>query len=147
MKQDEIDVLGARVSGAVGRISLPQTVVEQLIALWSLFCRHEPRTIVQGQIVLGSSFAVPPRTFLQFFQFLGLDPPRGRAGHRTLFSESMVEDILPAILFLPVCVADLRAKISSHVVATDASEWRLGVFTCIFVIGATTSCIVADLSK
>ena len=51
VKQHEIDVLGARVSGALGRISLPRTIVSQLIAMSSWFCQNEPRTIVQGQIV------------------------------------------------------------------------------------------------
>ena len=32
IKQDDIDVLGARVSGTLDRISLPRTVVSQLIA-------------------------------------------------------------------------------------------------------------------
>ena len=39
----------------------------------------------------------------------------------------MVDDVLPTILSLPVCVSDLRAKVSQLVVATDASEWGPGV--------------------
>ena len=35
----------------------------------------------------------------------------------------MIDDVLLAILSLPVCVSDLRAKVSPLVVATDASEW------------------------
>ena len=46
---------------------------------------------------------------------------------RRLIPESMVEDVLLAILSLPVCVADLRAEINRLVVASDVSEWGLGL--------------------
>ena len=39
----------------------------------------------------------------------------------------MIDDILLAILSLPVCVTDLRAKISPLLVASDASEWGPGL--------------------
>ena len=128
-EQDEVDVLGARVSGALGRISLPRTVVGQLIALSSWFCPNEPRTIVQEQIVGGRWVRAfhfrRELTVFNFSSFWDWVHPEGRRGraHRTLLSESMVDDIPLAIL----SVSDLRAKISPLVVATDASEWGLGV--------------------
>ena len=53
-KQEEIDVLEARVSGILGRISIPRTVVGQLIAfLVVVLPERATLTVVQGQIVGG----------------------------------------------------------------------------------------------
>ena len=38
LKEDEFEVLGARVAGTLGRISLPRAVAGKLIALSSWFC-------------------------------------------------------------------------------------------------------------
>ena len=81
MKQDDLDVLGARALGTLGRISIPRTVGGRLIALSSWFCQYEPRTIVQAQAVGGR--------WVRAFQFRRelssifaslLDPPGQVAG-------------------------------------------------------------------
>ena len=64
----------------------------------------------------------------QFLPVFGewIRPEKLRA-RRRLLPESMIDDVLLAILSLPVFVADLRAKVSPLVVASDASEWGLGL--------------------
>ena len=144
IKQDEIFVLGARVSGSLGRISLPRTIVSQLTALSSWFCQDEPRTNVQGQIVGGRwvrSFQFRRELSSIFTSFWDWIHPEGLRAHCRLLPESMINDVLLASLSLPVCVSVLRAKVSPLEVATDASEWELGGFTYIFVNGAGASCV------
>ena len=127
LKQDEIDVLGARKSGNLGRISLPRAVVGQLIALSSwFFAREESRTTVQGQIVDGGFEPSTSAESYSIFTSLWDWIPEELRAHSRLLSESVVDDVLLAILSLLVCVSDLRAKVSPLVVATDASECRLG---------------------
>ena len=53
VKEDDIDVLGARVAATFGRILLPRAVASKLIVLSLWFCQEEPRTIVHAQIVGG----------------------------------------------------------------------------------------------
>ena len=129
-KKDKIEVLEARAAGTLGRISLPRAVACKLVALSSWFCQEEPRTIVQAQIVGGRCVRAfqfrreLSSIFASFWTWIRLEKLPTR---RRLIPESMVEDVLLAILSLPVCVADLRAKVSPLVVASDASEWELGL--------------------
>ena len=94
---------------------------------WAAFrSREQLSAIVQGGWwVWAFQFLREPFSiFASFWDWIHSEVLRA---HRRLLSESTVDDVLLAILSLPVCVADLRAKVSPLVVATDASEWRLGV--------------------
>ena len=125
IREDEIEDLGARLAGTLGRISLPRAVASKLNVLSSWFCQEEPRTIVHAQIVGGRwvrafQFRQEPSSILpNLWKWIGPEKLRPR---RRLLPESMIDDVFLAILSLPVCVADLRAKISPIVVASDASE-------------------------
>ena len=117
IKQDEIDVLVARVSGTLGRISLPRRVVGQLIGLSSWCCQDEPRTIVQGQIAGGRwvrAFQFRRELTSFFTSFGDWIRPEGLRAHRRLLPESMIDDVLLAILSVPVCVSPICAPRSAR---------------------------------
>ena len=123
VKANEIEVLGARVAG-------PRAVAGKLIALSSWFCQEEPRTRVQAQIV-GERWVRAFQFRREFSSTLEnlwkwIRPEKMRPCRRFL-PESMIDDVLLAVLSLLVCVADLRAKISPLVVHSDALEWRQGL--------------------
>ena len=61
------------------------------------------------------------RRAFQFRPELGSARKQLRA-RRRLLPESMIDDVLLAILSLPVCVSDLRAKVSPLVLASTHSS-------------------------
>ena len=65
-----------------------------------------PRTIVQAQIV-GGRWVRASFIFVSFGKWIHPEKLRARRKH---LPETMIDDVLLAILSLPVCVADLRAK-------------------------------------
>ena len=96
----------------------------------SWFCQGEARTTVQAQIVGGRwvrafQFRRELSSILDFFgKWIRLDKLRPR---RRFFPGSVIDDVLLAFLPLACVLANLRAKISPLVVASHASEWRLGL--------------------
>ena len=117
-KQDEIDVLGARVSGRSR---------EELLAS-SLLCRRGFARMSLAPSFKGKSWdggfgpSSSTESSPQSSPVSGTEiHPEGLRPHRRLHIESMVDDVLLAILSLFVCVSDLRAKVSPLVAVTDAS--------------------------
>ena len=109
VKQDDLDVLAARVSGTLGRMSLPRTIVSQFIALSSWFCRDESRTILLGQIAAGrrvGAFQFRREHSSIFTSFWDWIHPEGLRAHSRLLSESIIDDILLAICPCLCCGGD-----------------------------------------
>ena len=81
LKEDEIEVLGARVAGTLGRISLPRAVASKLIALSSWFCQEERRAGFEL-----SNFAGTSQLFWPMF---GNGPVLKNCGLAAGFSQSL----------------------------------------------------------
>ena len=112
INQDDLDVLGSRVSGTLGRISLPgnsswpaHCFVVVVFARMSLAPSSKDK-FEGGRRVRAFQFRRELSSI--FTSFWDSIHPEGLRAHRRLLSESMFDDVLLAILSLLVCVRSAR---------------------------------------
>ncbi|CAK0801859.1 unnamed protein product [Prorocentrum cordatum] len=126
----ELDVLGCRLSGELGRLVLPRSTVAELMSLSAWFTAPGPRTQLEAQI-FGGRWARAFQTrrelscvFHEFWAWLTSQPSGKR---RKELTPEVRDEIRTAVYLLPLCLMDLRAHVSPLVVASDASESGMGV--------------------
>ena len=126
----ELDVLGCRVSGELGRLVLPRSVVAELMSFSAWFTAPGPRRQMEAQIVGGRwarAFQTRRELSCIFHNVWTWLTASSEGSRRKKLTSEVREEIRIAVYLLPLCVMDLRAHISPLVVASDASESGMGV--------------------
>ena len=126
----ELDVLGCRVSGELGRLVLPRSVVAELMSFSAWFTAPGPRRQMEGQMFGGRwarAFQTRRELSCIFHMFWTWLTASSEGSRRKKLTSEVREEIRIAVYLLPLCVMDLRAHISPLVVASDASESGMGV--------------------
>eukprot|EP00435_Cladocopium_sp_Y103_P073316 s88_g43.t1 len=113
--------MGAEVDGLAGTVSAPfQKKMEvAYFALWALSLRLAPIKVilmVLGRLVRCFEFRRPLMSILSTIW------PRGGVNMRRPWSASSTQELLFAVVALPLAGSDLRAQVSNRVTCSDASE-------------------------
>ena len=135
-RETEAISLGCRLDGVLGILAPPREVMSELMSLTEWVCRLEQGCKLKVMQILGGRWVrcfqlrrELSGVFGHFWAHLGDMSAKNENGK--VLSKRMPrkvgEDLMLAVMLLPLCRTDLRAKTSAMVIATDASEKGFGV--------------------
>ena len=125
------EVQGGRVDCEAGSLGLSPMKTLDLIraGLWALTCWRPARAMVDrvvGKVGHAHGFRPCMRcSFGEMFRFL--EGARASRQSRVFLSDLVFEELLEALLLLPLATLDLRAPFCERVVCTDASSYAHGL--------------------
>ena len=121
VREPKVICMGAEVNGALGTVLAPHLKKLEVVyfTLWALGLHCPPVKVllmILGRLVRCFEFRRPLMSVLSSVW------PRESVGVRRPWSKAGIQELLRAVVVLPLAGADLRAQVSNQVTCSDASE-------------------------